>query len=90
VVIDTPKDDYLEMKVQKCGLSSPRLQYTNDANEFKQGIFEAESKITNNNFKQYIKSKLSSATMHFKFIAPSDAEALFTISADGRSSKFIN
>ncbi len=71
-------------------MSPLRMQYTNDAREFKQGIFAAESKITNNNFKQYIKTKpYDSRTMHFKFIAPPNADALFTISVLSRNSNFI-
>jgi hypothetical protein len=91
VVIETPKEEYLELQVQKCAMSPLRLQYTNDANEFKQGVFAAESKIITNNFKQYIKTKpIKSRTMHFKFIAPPNVDALFTISAVGRNGNFIN
>lgn len=77
------------MNVKKCDLSFPLLQYTNNANEFKRGIFEAEVPISNNNFKQYLKTKKDSSTMHLKFIAPADADTLFTVSVEGRASDFI-
>ncbi len=39
LAVDNPETEYLEVRVKKCDESMPTLLYTNDAKEFKRGIF---------------------------------------------------
>lgn len=39
LVVDRPDSEYLKVRIKKCDVSSPSLKYTNDAREFKKGIF---------------------------------------------------
>jgi hypothetical protein len=45
LIIDRPDSEYLELKLRKCDSSRPSLYYTNNAQEFKNGVFSAEADI---------------------------------------------
>jgi hypothetical protein len=85
LVIDNPVTEYLKVKVSKCDLSTPAMQYTNDDHDFKRGIFEAEVDIDRISFNQFIKTKKSSKTAHLKLIGSQDTDSLFIISVSGSS-----
>jgi hypothetical protein len=68
LAVDSPTSEYLEVRIKKCDESTPTLLYTNDAREFKRGIFEAEVDIEASNFRQYIKTKKGSKTLHLRLI----------------------
>jgi hypothetical protein len=48
-------------------------------------MFQTESLIDNNIFRQYIKTKTGSKTIHLKFIGSADYDSLFTVSVKGTS-----
>lgn len=77
--------EYLQVQVKQCRLGYPTLQFTNNAAEFKSGLFEGEVDIDKSIFKHYIKTKKDSKTIHFKLTAPADSESLLTISVAGLS-----
>jgi len=68
-MVDRPDSEYLELTIKKCDTSVPSLLYTNDAKEFKMGLYEARQDIYNNYEKKLIKTKKSSKTIHFKLTA---------------------
>jgi hypothetical protein len=68
------------MSVKKCDTSIPTLYYTNDAREFKEGLYETQEEIENGYEKKLIKTKKSSKTIHVKFTAEEDVGSLFTVS----------
>ena len=68
LAVNAPATQFLKVKINKCDMSSPSLQYTNDARDFKRGVFEGLVGINKNNFKQYISTKKGSKTIHLKLI----------------------
>ena len=68
------------MSIKKCDTSIPTLYYTNDAKEFKEGIYETEEEIENGFEKKLIKTKPSSKTIHVKLTAEDDIGSMFTVS----------
>jgi len=85
LVVDRPSTDYLDLRIKKCDSSVPSLYYTNDANDFKKGVFTAELDIENAYFKELIKTKNTSKTIHLKLIGDEQSDSLFTISVKSAS-----
>ena len=69
--------------MRKCDSSSPTLYYTNDAAEFKKGLFTASADINEHRFRQFLKTKASSKTLHLKLLADPTADTLLTITVKG-------
>ena len=71
--------------MRKCDESLPSIAYTNDAHEFKKGLFAAEMSIDNGRFKHYLQTKSDSETIHLKLKADPEADTVMTVMVRGVS-----